>query len=72
VRQEYQQVPDERYRPGRRQVLVRLLAAPVLYHTPALRAELDAAARRNLQAELAAWEQGGLPTVRLVAQSREE
>ena len=40
-------------RPGRRQVLAKLLAAPVLYHTPALRAELDAAARRNLAAELA-------------------
>jgi predicted metal-dependent HD superfamily phosphohydrolase len=61
IRREYQAVPDELYRPGRSQVLAKLLAAPVLYHTPALRAELDAAARRNLQAELDAWAQGELP-----------
>ncbi len=59
VRREYRLVPDLLYRPGRRKVLARLLAAPVLFHTPALRAEFDLAARRNLQAELAAWEQGG-------------
>lgn len=56
VRQEYHLVPDLLYRPGRRKVLAKLLEAPVLYHTPALRAELDAPARRNLAAELAAWE----------------
>jgi predicted metal-dependent HD superfamily phosphohydrolase len=61
VRREYQAVPDELYRPGRSKVLAKLLAAPVLFHTPALHAELDAASRRNLQAELDAWEQGGLP-----------
>ena len=61
VRREYRLVPDLLYRPGRRKVLANLLAAPVLFHTPALRAELDAPARRNLQAELAAWEQDGLP-----------
>ena len=61
VRREYHLVPDLLYRPGRRKVLAKLLAAPVLFHTPAFRAELDAAARRNLQAELAAWEQGSLP-----------
>lgn len=61
IRQEYQQVPDDLYRPGRRQVLARLLAAPVLFHTPALRDELDAPARRNLQLEIDAWERGGLP-----------
>lgn len=60
VRQEYRRVPNLLYRPGRRKVLAKLLAAPVLYHTPALRNELDAAARRNLQAELSAWERGGL------------
>jgi predicted metal-dependent HD superfamily phosphohydrolase len=49
VRREYRLVPDLLYRPGRSQVLAKLLAAPVLYHTPGLRAELDA------------WEQGGLP-----------
>jgi len=61
VRREYQLVPDPLYRAGRSQVLAKLLAAPVLFHTPALREELDAPARRNLQAELAAWEQGDLP-----------
>jgi len=61
VRREYRLVPDLLYRPGRRQVLARLRAAPVLFHTPALRAELDASARRNLRAELAAWERGSLP-----------
>jgi predicted metal-dependent HD superfamily phosphohydrolase len=61
IRQEYQQVPDDLYRPGRRQVLARLLEAPVLFHTPALREELDAPARRNLQLELDAWERGELP-----------
>ena len=61
VRREYQAVPEELYRAGRSKVLTKLLAAPVLFHTPALREELDVPARRNLQAELAAWEQGGLP-----------
>jgi len=61
VRREYRLVPDLLYRPGRRKVLAKLLAAPVLFHTPALRAAFDAPARRNLQAELAAWEQGDLP-----------
>lgn len=61
VRREYQLVPDLLYRPGRRKVLTKMLAAPVLYHTPALRETLDAPARRNLQLELDAWEQGGLP-----------
>ena len=58
VRREYRLVPDLLYRPGRRQVLAKLLATPVLFHTPGLRAELDAPARRNLQAELTAWEEG--------------
>jgi predicted metal-dependent HD superfamily phosphohydrolase len=61
VRREYRLVPDLLYRPGRRKVLARLLEAPVLFHTPALREALDGPARRNLQAELAAWDQGGLP-----------
>jgi len=61
VRREYRLVPDLLYQPGRRKVLAKLLAAPVLFHTPALRDELDAAARRNLQAELDAWEHGELP-----------
>ena len=61
VRQEYRFVPDLLYRPGRRKVLAKMLAAPVLFRTRAMRAELDAAARRNLQAEIAAWDAGGLP-----------
>jgi predicted metal-dependent HD superfamily phosphohydrolase len=61
VRREYRLVPDLLYRPGRRQVLAKLLAVPVLFHTPALHAAFDAPARHNLQAELAAWEQGSLP-----------
>ena len=61
VRREYRLVPDLLYRPGRRKVLARLLEAPVLFHTPALREALDGPARRNLQAELVAWEHGGLP-----------
>ena len=61
VRREYRLVPDLLYRPGRRKVLAKLLAAPVLFHTPTLRQALDAPARRNLQLELAAWEQGDLP-----------
>ncbi len=61
VRREYRLVPDLLYRPGRRKVLAKMLAAPVLFHTPALREELDAQARHNLQAELDAWEKGGLP-----------
>jgi predicted metal-dependent HD superfamily phosphohydrolase len=61
IRREYQAVPEPAYRAGRSQVLARLLAAPVLFHTPALRDELNAPARRNLQAEIDAWERGELP-----------
>ena len=61
IRREYRLVPEDVYRPGRRKVLAKLLAAPVLFHMPALHEELDAAARRNLQAELHAWEHGELP-----------
>ncbi|MBO2008874.1 hypothetical protein [Hymenobacter negativus] len=60
VREEYRLVPDLLYCPGRRKVLAKMLAAPVLFRTPQLRAELDAAARRNLAAEIDAWDQGGL------------
>lgn len=60
VRQEYSLVPDFLYRRGRRKVLEKMLAAPVLYQTAAARQRLDAAARRNLQAELKVWEKGSL------------
>jgi len=53
VRQEYRLVPDLLYRPGRRKVLVRMLAAPLLFQTPEFRAELEAQARENLAAEIA-------------------
>jgi predicted metal-dependent HD superfamily phosphohydrolase len=52
VRQKYRLVPDFLYQRGRRKVLEKLLTTPVLYRTPSYRARLDAAARRNLQAEL--------------------
>ncbi|MBX0291315.1 hypothetical protein K3G63_12755 [Hymenobacter sp. HSC-4F20] len=58
VRQEYRLVPDFMYRRGRRKVLEKLLTVPVLYQTLAFRERLDAQARRNLQAELKAWESG--------------
>lgn len=57
VRQEYALVPDVLYRRGRQQVLEKLLAAPRLYQTAAFRERLEAPARRNLQAELLAWQQ---------------
>jgi predicted metal-dependent HD superfamily phosphohydrolase len=61
IRREYQAVPEQLYRTGRGQVLAKMLAAPVLFHTPALLDELDAQARHNLQAEIDAWERGQLP-----------
>lgn len=60
VRQEYQSVPELLYQRGRSKVLEKLLNTPVLYRTAAYRTRLDAAARHNLQAELQAWERGGL------------
>lgn len=60
VRQEYRLIPDFLYRRGRRQVLEKLLNTPLLYHTAAFRDRLDAPARRNLQAELKAWANGGV------------
>jgi predicted metal-dependent HD superfamily phosphohydrolase len=60
VRQEYRLVPDFMYRRGRRKVLEKLLNSAVLYQTPLFRDKLDTQARRNLQAELKAWENGGV------------
>lgn len=59
VRKEYRLVPDILYRRGRCKVLEKLLHTSVLYQTETYRTRLDAAARRNLQAELHAWEQDG-------------
>ncbi|MER5865765.1 hypothetical protein [Kitasatospora sp. NPDC002040] len=52
VREEYGFVPDDLFRDGRAAILRQLLALPGLYRTPAARDRFDAAARRNLSAEL--------------------
>jgi predicted metal-dependent HD superfamily phosphohydrolase len=56
VRDEYAHVPEEAFREGRAAVLRRLLALPRLFHTPELAAWAEAAARRNMTAELAELE----------------
>lgn len=53
IRKEYAWVPDAEYRAGRAAVLARFLAAPRLYHAPALFEEGEARARANLRGELA-------------------
>ena len=60
VRQEYRLVPDFMYRRGRRKVLEKMLGTAQLYQTENFRSRLEASARRNLQAELHAWEKDGL------------
>ena len=60
IRQEYRLIPNLLYRRGRRKVLEQLLSTPQLYRTPGFRERLDAAARRNLRAELEAWANAGL------------
>lgn len=60
IRQEYRLVPDFMYRSGRSKVLEKLLTSTQLYRTAAFRERLEEPARRNLRAELQAWEQGGL------------
>jgi predicted metal-dependent HD superfamily phosphohydrolase len=57
VRQEYALVPDLLYRPGRQKVLTKFLELPHLYQTEPFRQRLETQARRNLQAELKAWQQ---------------
>jgi len=52
VRKEYQAVPDEAFRAGRAEVLNRLLDAPRLFRTEPGRRRWEAAARRNILAEL--------------------
>lgn len=51
IRKEYDWVPEERYRDGRRKVLESFLERPRLYHTPALFERLEQAARANLKRE---------------------
>jgi predicted metal-dependent HD superfamily phosphohydrolase len=53
IRAEYAWVDEAAYLAGRRGVLQRFLAREAIYRTPALRAVWEAAARANLQAELA-------------------
>lgn len=53
VRKEYAFVPEAAYREGRAKVLESFLARPRLYHTPALFADGEAAARENLAREVA-------------------
>ncbi len=51
IRKEYAWVSEDRYREGRRKVLDSFLERPRLYHTPALFARLEQAARANLKRE---------------------
>lgn len=53
IRAEYRHVPGPLYRAGRRRFLEAVLARPVIFGDPVLRAELEGAARANLAAELA-------------------
>lgn len=57
IRQEYAEVPDELFRPGRAAVLRGLLELPELFRTPIAVQRYDARARANLSAEIAALEQ---------------
>ncbi|MDO0927160.1 hypothetical protein QQY24_17705 [Streptomyces sp. TG1A-8] len=52
VREEYHFVPDDAFRAGRSAVLRQLLAPPRLFRTPYGRDHWEAAARRNIAAEL--------------------
>ncbi len=54
IRTEYSHIPDGVFRKGRIQVLVGLLEGPGVFRTPTGRQQWEAAARRNLRAELAA------------------
>jgi predicted metal-dependent HD superfamily phosphohydrolase len=54
IRREYDWVPEDLYREGRRRVLEGFLARPRLYFTPVLGARLEEQARRNLRREIAA------------------
>ena len=56
IRQEYAEVPDELFRPGRAAVLRGLLELPQLFRTPVAVARYEAKARANLTAEIAELE----------------
>jgi predicted metal-dependent HD superfamily phosphohydrolase len=53
IRREYDWVPEEAYREGRRRVLESFLGRPHIYFTPALAARIEGQARRNLRRETA-------------------
>src|SRR6478609_3681066 len=53
VREEYAEVPDDLFALGRAEVLRELLAKPHLFHTAHAQASWEAAARANVEAELA-------------------
>lgn len=52
IRKEFQAFPDLLYKAGRKKALQRFLARPSIYHTPALRDQLEDQARQNIQAEI--------------------
>ncbi len=54
IRREYDWVPEEAYRPGRREVLETFLGRPRIYFTPVLAARREEKARNNLRREIAA------------------
>ncbi len=61
VRAEYAHVPEDLWRAGRRRVLADLLDHPALFRTPAFAERFEAAARRNLAAEIAALDRSAQP-----------
>lgn len=54
IRREYAIFPDHLYRPGRKKVLAQMLHRPRLYATSHFHRQLDAQARINIAAEIAA------------------
>ncbi|GAA1979694.1 metal-dependent phosphohydrolase [Catenulispora subtropica] len=56
IRQEYSEVPDELFRPGRAAVLKALLELPALFRTPVAVERYEKRARANLSAEIAELE----------------
>ena len=53
VREEYQEIGDELFRPGRAQILNALLEGLALYRTPAAYTHFESRARANVTAEIA-------------------
>ena len=53
IRKEYAIYPDLLYKPGRKKVLLHFLDMPFIYRTELFRDKLEAAARENLNNELA-------------------